>query len=71
VDALLVRAAAAHELVDAGLLDGILALSYVVFSSEGRARRDSLTISQRMRHQRGEKMTGGRLTGGNRMIRAR
>jgi len=34
VDALEIRVAAAHELVDKGLLDGMLALSYVIFPSE-------------------------------------
>jgi hypothetical protein len=34
VDALQVRVAAAHDLVDKGLIDGILALSYIVWPSE-------------------------------------
>jgi hypothetical protein len=34
VDALEVRVSAAHDLVDKGLLDGMLALSYVIFPSE-------------------------------------
>jgi hypothetical protein len=46
MDALQVRVAAAHELVDKGLLDGMLALSYVIFPSEAVEAASALVAAE-------------------------